>query len=1005
MIFVLMEKGCGEENIQFIINKFTDMIMCMENNNSSTQKNNGVEASKQTSINEPVVVMATDDNIWYLATEVNNDTNVAPGSKSFVNVVAGSQTSPKVKFRTLFNEEQLENTDFVLPMENNYVNNTWSKFGFQSVIKDDDDVYYFKFTPMTGMEQVLEKALGTQIGKTLMPDAFTGAMCTEPWGRIGFARALIEVTADKKLKEEIVMVVPKLEEEGTPLSECGLNMSGSRQDNGRRKRRNLGMVLQGYKTGRKKGKNVEIGHNSDEVFAMKLKNSFTAFQDDDDGLISKDKGASSSGDNGFGVSEKLIPTSIDTDSEVEDLGDFNVALNMEDSFFGSSRMNSAMCDFKDCIESIDVFDINSFSLHYTWNQKPNGSDGILKNPDRIMGNITFLDLFQGSYALFQPYRISDHSPSVLKIPSLKQSKPKPFKFYYFLAYKDKFMELIASGWNNQCEGHNMFRVVQKLKALKKPLRKLLQDQGNLHTRVNELRVELDAVQRALDLDPSNDAKIDWLKACDSNSAYFHKVIKSRNHRSRIDVITNADNVEVLACDVLDSEGLYNKKVSDVSNTNMVRHITDDEIKHAMFSMGEDKALGPNGYTSTFFKKGWNVIDGILKVFGFHPTMVKWVMSCVTSTSYSICINGYIHGYFNGKRGLHQGDPLSPYLFTLVMEILTGDIASAKVIMDSLNEFKNVSGLVPSIPKSTTFFCNVLNHVKIGILNIMPFSERKLPVKYLGVPLILSRLFNRDCKILVEKARNRIGDWKNKVISNGTWNWPQAWLLKASNLSSISIPNIDASNDRLCWKDSNGNLALFSVKLAWEELRSRGTNVMRCNIVWFPHCIPRYSFHMWLVMRRTLKTQDKLRPWDVAPNIDLSSLRCPLCDLIMDSHEHLFFECNFSSKVWNLVRIYVEMNIVHPSLDDIVLWFQSLSSSRSFKAMVGKLIVVASSYYIWNKRNTRLFKNTRRSPEEVRDLIIVMVRLKLISFRFKNTAKVKQLLALWKMPTRFRLYSS
>ncbi|GKA80932.1 hypothetical protein Tco_0787624 [Tanacetum coccineum] len=286
----------------------------------------------------------------------------------------------------------------------------------------------------------------------------------------------------------------------------------------------------------------------------------------------------------------------------------------------------------------------------------------------------------------------------------------------------------------------MFRVVQKLKALNKPLHKFLQDQGNLHTRVNELHVELDAVQRALDLDPYNDvlrdeeaiylqafnsakmdeerflcpkAKIDWLKAGDSNSAYFHKVIKSRNQRSRIDVITNADNVEVssnsvpdvfvshyqsflgadVACDVLDSEGLYNKKVSDVSNTNMVFHITDDEIKRAMFSIGEDKALGPDGYTSAFFKKGWNVIgqdicsairdffdngrflkeinhtfvalipkvttpqkelmhnyhqdrgaprcafkvdiqnaydtvdwyllDGILKGFGFHPTMVKW----------------------------------------------------------------------------------------------------------------------------------------------------------------------------------------------------------------------------------------------------------------------------------------------------------------------------------------------------------------------------------------------
>ncbi|GJW67074.1 putative reverse transcriptase domain, reverse transcriptase zinc-binding domain protein [Tanacetum coccineum] len=198
---------------------------------------------------------------------------------------------------------------------------------------------------------------------------------------------------------------------------------------------------------------------------------------------------------------------------------------------------------------------------------------------------------------------------------------------------------------------------------------------------------------------------------------------------------------------------------------------------------------------------WSFFGNILNRFGFHPTMVKWIMACVTLASFSLSINGNIHGYFKGERGLRQGDPLSPYLFTLVMEVLTlifkrrvrlsdsfrfhkqceelqiinvcfaddlfifahGDVESARVIKESLDEFKEVSGLVPSLPKSTSFFCNVMNH-EMAILNIMPFSKDELPIKYFGVPLISSRLLNKDCKILVEKAKIRISNWKNKSLS-------------------------------------------------------------------------------------------------------------------------------------------------------------------------------------------------------------------------------------------------
>ncbi|GKB04720.1 homeodomain-like protein [Tanacetum coccineum] len=244
-----------------------------------------------------------------------------------------------------------------------------------------------------------------------------------------------------------------------------------------------------------------------------------------------------------------------------------------------------------------------------------------------------------------------------------------------------------------------------------------------------------------------------------------------------------------------------------------------------------------------------------------------------------------------------------------------------------------------------------------------------------------------------------------IVSNKGWLWPQSWLLKAPNLATVAVPNlVDTHVDLPQWRDSKGVLSKFSVRGAWEALRLRGTEVAWYHIVWFSNNIPRHAFNLWLVMRRNLKTQDRVRQWDVDLNVDLSTLRCKLCDAQLDSHEHLFFECPYSARIWILIRSLAGMELISPRLHDIISYLQPIAHRRNAKSVIGRILIAAATYFIWVEQNNHVFKNIRRSPEELRDAIIVTVRLKLLTLRFKNTTAVQDILARWKMPSSFRLYS-
>ena len=76
---------------------------------------------------------------------------------------------------------------------------------------------------------------------------------------------------------------------------------------------------------------------------------------------------------------------------------------------------------------------------------------------------------------------------------------------------------------------------------------------------------------------------------------------------------------------------------------------------------------------------WDFLKAVLSRFGFHETFITWILECVTSVSYSFLINGSPQGKVLPSRGLRQGDPLSPYLFILCTEVLSGLCKKAQLL--------------------------------------------------------------------------------------------------------------------------------------------------------------------------------------------------------------------------------------------------------------------------------------------------------------------------------------
>ena len=257
--------------------------------------------------------------------------------------------------------------------------------------------------------------------------------------------------------------------------------------------------------------------------------------------------------------------------------------------------------------------------------------------------------------------------------------------------------------------------------------------------------------------------------------------------------------EVLDSTISKNQGAFvaNRQILDVAlvANEVVEDVRATRRKGVVFKIDFEKA---------YDHVEWEFLDFVLERKGFGLTWRKWIWGCLSSMEYFVILNGRPRGKFKGTRGLRQGDPLSPFLFTLVADVL-GRMTDKLVIQDriqclevgrentkvshlqyaddtlfflkeeennirtlysSLKIFSAISGLRINFGKSTLLGINLEEEEVAYLAELVECSVGVWPVKYLGLPLGGNPKSKIFWEPVVIKVARRLDGWKRAFLSRG-----------------------------------------------------------------------------------------------------------------------------------------------------------------------------------------------------------------------------------------------
>ncbi|XP_016185460.1 uncharacterized protein LOC107627112 [Arachis ipaensis] len=245
--------------------------------------------------------------------------------------------------------------------------------------------------------------------------------------------------------------------------------------------------------------------------------------------------------------------------------------------------------------------------------------------------------------------------------------------------------------------------------------------------------------------------------------------------------------------------------------------------------------------------------------GFGWRWRAWVKECVGTASMSILINGSPSKPFKMDRGLRKGDPLSPFLFVLVVDVLhrmVGEAVRNKHILPLLIGKDNIELSHLQFVDDTILFCppeeeTIRNYARLlrcfemmsrltinfdksslipinceqqwtdNMCSLLGCKEASLLVRYVGISLGANPRLVRTWKPIIDKVEEKLSLWKAKVLNKAgklvliklVLNSLPVYYLSLYKMPKAVEEKLISVQRRFLWSKEEGRNSVALVK--WE----------------------------------------------------------------------------------------------------------------------------------------------------------------------------------------------